>query len=47
MVGDVVVGLSITLLGWCVPTGLVIGCGNLLLSTVISLVPLSLINIGL
>jgi len=47
MVGDVVVGLSIILLGRCVPLGLVIGYGDLLLFVVISLVLLLLINVGL
>jgi len=37
-VSNTVVGLSIILLGWCIPAGLVIGCGDLLLSIVISLV---------
>ena len=46
MVGDAVVGLSITLLGWCILLGLVIGCGDLPLSTAISLVLLLLANIG-
>ena len=39
-------GLSITLSGWCIPSSLVIGCSDLLLSIVISLVPLLLANIG-
>ena len=47
MVGNIVVGLSITLSGWCVFLGLVIGCGNLLLSAVISPVPLLLADMGL
>jgi hypothetical protein len=47
MVGDIVVGSSITLLGWYIPLGLVIDYSNLLLSTVISLVLLLLTNIGL
>ena len=47
MVGNIVVGSSITLLGWCVPLGLVIGCSDLLLSTAISLVPLLLADMGL
>jgi len=42
-----VVGLFITLLGWYIPLGLVIGYGDLPLSTVISLVPLLLANVGL
>jgi uncharacterized membrane protein (DUF485 family) len=42
-----VVGLSIILLGWCVLLSLVIGYSNLLLSTAIFLVPLSLTNVGL
>ena len=46
MVGNIVVGSSITLLGWCVPLGLVIGCSNLLLSVAISPVLLSLANVG-
>ena len=41
------VGLSIISLGWCVPLGSVIGYNNLPLSAAISLVPLSLTNIGL
>ena len=47
MVGDIVVGLSIILLGWCVPLGLIIGYSNLLLFMVISLVPLSPTDVGL
>ena len=47
MVGDAVIKTSIISLGWCIPSGLVIGCGNLPLSAAISPVPLSLINIGL
>ena len=46
MVSDMVVGMSIILLGWYIPLGLVIGCSNLLLSTAISLVLLSLANVG-
>ena len=40
------VGLSIILLGWYIPSGLVIGYNNLLLSVVISLVLLLLANMG-
>jgi len=47
MVGNIVVGSSIILLGWCVPAGLVIGCSDLLLFMVISLVPLLFVNMGL
>ena len=47
MVSNIVVGSSIILLGWCVPLGLVIGYGNLLLSVAISLVLLLLTNMGL
>jgi len=47
MVGDVVVGLSIILLGWYIPLGLVMGCGNLLLSVAISLVLLLPADVGL
>jgi len=47
MVGNAVVGSSIILLSWCVPIGLVIDYGDLLLSAAISLVPLLLINVGL
>jgi hypothetical protein len=47
MVGNTVIGLSIILLGWYILLSLVIGCGDLLLSIAISLVPLSLANVGL
>jgi len=47
MVGNAVVGLSIILLGWYIPTGLVIGYGDLPLSAVISPVLLLLVNVGL
>ena len=47
MVSNVAVGSFIILLGWCVPLGLVMGCGDLLLSVVISLVLLLLVNMGL
>ena len=47
MVGNMVVGLSITLLDWCVFLGLVIGCSDLLLSVAISLVLLLLTDMGL
>ena len=46
MVSNIVVGLSIILLGWCIPLGLIIGYSNLLLSVVISPVPLSLADVG-
>ena len=46
MVGNIAVGTSIILLGWYIPSGLVIDYGNLLLSMAISLVPLSLTNVG-
>jgi len=41
------VGTSITLSGWCVLSGLVIGYSNLPLSTAISPVPLSFADVGL
>ena len=47
MVNNAAVGSFIILLGWCVPSGLVIGYGDLLLSIAISLVLLLLANIGL
>jgi len=47
MVSNAVVGSSITSLGWCVPLGSVIGCGNIPLSAAISPVPLLLANMGL
>ena len=39
--------MSIILSGWCVPLGLIMGYSNLLLSAVISPVPLLLTNMGL
>ena len=47
MVGNTAVGLFITLLGWYMPLGLVIGYSNLLLSAAISLILLLLTNMGL
>jgi len=47
MVSNAVVGSSIILLGWCVPLGLVIGCGDIPLSAAISPVPLLLADVGL
>ena len=46
MVSNAVVGSSITLLGWYILLGSVIGYSNLLLSAAISLVLLLLANIG-
>ena len=47
MVGNMVVGLSIILSGWYVFLDSVMGYSNLLLSIAISLVLLSLADVGL
>ena len=47
MVGNTAVELSIILLSWYMPLGLIIGYSDLPLSIAISTVPLLLINMGL